>query len=335
MNDLFLQALTGKNRSSRPPVWLMRQAGRYMHEYRELRKQYDLLTLFQTPELIVEITQLPIHAFGFDAAIIFSDILLIAQALGFALRFEEGIGPLLAPSLSSERDLKRLYNRDVISPFQYLFQAIRQLKEVLSVPLIGFAGAPFTLASYLIEGASSPHLRKTKKWLFEDPESFTKLLDLIAEYTIQHLNAQIEAGVDAIQLFDSWADVLPEPQFQAFSARFMKKVMDGLKKCPTILFCRGSSFFAHRLASLMPQAISLDSQCDLGLVRERLGDGISLQGNLDPDILLTNPPTVRREVCRLLAQMEGDPAFIFNLGHGILPETPRENVEALMAYVHR
>lgn len=335
MNDLFLRALSGSNNSSRPPVWLMRQAGRYMHEYRAFRQRYDILTLFHTPELIVEITQLPIHAFGFDAAILFSDILLISQALGFSLRFEEGVGPILTPPLTSERDIKRLYSRDVITPFQHIFKAIRELKRVLQVPLIGFAGAPFTVASYLIEGAGKSNLKKTKKWLFESPDSFIKLLDLLADYTIEYLNAQIEAGVDAVQLFDSWADSLPQAQFEAFSARFMKKVMNGLKKCPVILFCRGSSLFADTLATLSPQAISIDWHGDLEQIRQRVGEKMVLQGNLDPDVLLTNPSTVIRETSRILRSMEGDPAFIFNLGHGILPETPRENVEALLSCVHR
>lgn len=330
MNDLFLQALSGKNRSGRPPLWLMRQAGRYMHEYLALRKRYDILTLFHCRELITEVTLLPINAFGFDAAILFSDILLISQALGFTLRFEEGLGPLLDPPLSSESDFEKLYNRDVVAFFPHIFQAIRDLKKTLTVPLIGFAGAPFTLASYLIEGGSSRYLRKTKKWLFEEPESFIKLLDLLAGYTIEYLNAQIDAGVDAIQLFDSWAHVLPEAQFQSFSAHFMKKVMNGLKKCPVILFCRGSSLFAESLASLTPQAVSLDWQSDLSQVRKRVGSNICLQGNLDPDILLTTPSVVRREVSHILQQMKEDPSFIFNLGHGILPETPRANVEALI-----
>lgn len=330
MNSLFLQALLGQNRSGRPPLWLMRQAGRYMHEYQLLRKRYDILTLFHTPELITEITLLPIKAFGFDAAILFSDILLIAQALGFSLKFEEGAGPVLDPPLTSAEDLDRLLGRDVVSAHQHILQAVRALKKELTVPLIGFAGAPFTLASYLIEGGSSSSLQKTKKWLFEDPESFTKLLDILADYTIEYLNAQIDAGVDAIQLFDSWAGVLPEPQFEAFSAHFLQKIMRGIKPCPCLIFCRGASLFAENLAAIKPQGISLDWQSDLLKVRERVGSTICLQGNLDPDILMTNPATVKREATRILQRMKQDPAFIFNLGHGVLPKTPRENVEALI-----
>ncbi|MBS0656186.1 MAG: uroporphyrinogen decarboxylase [Verrucomicrobia bacterium] len=333
MNNLALQALSGKNRSGRPPLWLMRQAGRYMHEYQAIRKRHDLLTLFRTPELITEVTKLPIDAFGFDAAIVFSDILLISEALGFTLRFEEAVGPIIDPPLSPEADFTQLVGRDIVGSLQYVYEAIRQLKRTLTVPLIGFAGAPFTLATYLIEGGSSRLMRKTKRWFFQEPESFTRLLDILAMATIEHLNAQIDAGVDAIQIFDSWANVLPAPQFQAFAANFMDKVMKGLKPCPIILFCRGSSLYAHELAAIKPQGISLDWQADLPKIRSSLGKDICLQGNLDPDILLTSPSVVRKEALRIMEQMRDDPAFIFNLGHGILPETPRANVEALIACV--
>ncbi len=334
---MFLKALSGSNQTSRPPIWLMRQAGRYMHEYQALRKKYDLMTLFHTPELIAEVTLLPITAFGFDAAIIFSDILLITQAFGVHLSFEEGRGPLLEPAMTPV-DIDALAARADRRCLEVVLEGIRLVKPRLEVPLIGFAGAPFTVASYMIEGKSSSNFQRTKKWLLEDPHSFTRLLDLLADHTTEYLNAQIEAGVEAIQLFDSWAGMLAPPHFEAFSLRMMEKIMKGLKKpCPVILFCKGSALYAERLASVQPQAISLDAQSDLQQIRRKVGNKITLQGNLDPDVLLTTPKIVTKETKRIISSMHNesglDPGFIFNLGHGILPNTPRGNVEALVQCV--
>lgn len=329
MNTLFLDALFGKNHSDKIPVWLMRQAGRYLTEYQALRRLYDFMELIQKQELIVEITSMPIELFGFDAAIIFSDILLICQYLGFQLRFEEGSGPHITPALSNRDDIRRISCKP-IDDVPFLTGAIKELKKSLQVPLIGFAGAPFTVASYLIEGKSSQYMRKTKKWLLEDPQSFHQLLDILTTRTIEYINLQIDAGVDAIQLFDTWAEKLAFPQFQEFSAFYLKKVLDGIKPIPTIVFCKGSASFIHELVALKPQALSLDWQCDLFRMREQLGPKITLQGNLDPDVLLTTPTVLKKELRVIRNRMKQDPAFIFNLGHGILPETPRENVEALL-----
>ena len=323
---IFLEALAGKNRAKRPPIWLMRQAGRYMHEYQSLRKRYTFLELCHDPELISEVTQMPIKAFGMDAAILFSDILLICQALGFNLKFDDALGPIIENPLET---IQELHLEDVVSRLDFVLQGIRLVKQNVKVPLIGFAGAPFTVASYLIEGRSSRDLRKTKKWLLEDPASFSKLLDQLADATIDYLNAQIDAGCDALQLFDSWAIYLAQPQFEAYVAKPLEKILQGLKRCPVILFCRGASCFYERLATLPCQAISLDWQSDLAQVRQKVPH-IALQGNLDPDILLQSPKVVQREARGLLERMHGDPGFIFNLGHGVLKETPRENVAALV-----
>ncbi len=323
---LFTNALLGKNQEGRPPVWLMRQAGRYMHEYQALRRRYDFLSLCHNPELICEVTHLPIDAFGFDAAIMFSDILLILEALGYDLRFYDSVGPVIENPLTRGSEL--VY-KDVVSKLDFVFKGIKLLKSSLKVPLIGFAGAPFTVASYLIEGKSSRDLRKTKTWLLEDPDSFDKVLDVLADTTIEYLNAQIDAGCDAIQIFDSWAMHLASSQFDRFVQKPLEKIVNGLKKCPVILFCRGTSAFTKRLAALNPQALSFDWTCDMRDMRQSLGS-ISLQGNLDPDILLTNPKTVAKEAKALLDRMKGDPAFIFNLGHGVNKDTPRENVQALV-----
>ncbi len=312
---IFLDALGKKNHATRPPVWLMRQAGRYMHEYQLLRKKYDFLTLCHTPELIVEITHQPIDAFGFDAAIVFSDILLILEAFGFDLRFIDEVGPIITNQLVQGMKLER---KDVTANLSYVLQAIKLLKKSLPVPLIGFAGAPFTVASYLCKDA--------KWWLLEDPDSFDKILDVLADATIEYLNAQIDTGVDAVQIFESWADRLAVPQFDRFVKKPIEKIVKGLKKCPVILFGRAN---IERLSPLSPAALSLSCHTSLQEARRQFPN-IALQGNLDPDILRTNPETVMRETKALLESMKADPAFIFNLSHGVHKETPRENVQALV-----
>jgi uroporphyrinogen decarboxylase len=323
---LFLDALHCKNSIHRPPVWLMRQAGRYMHEYQALRKKYDLLTLFQTPELIAEVTLMPIEAFGFDAAIIFSDILLIAEAFGQKLCYVEGRGPQLSP-LVSLKELK--YPQEDF--LDYVIEGIFLVKPALHVPLIGFAGAPFTVAAYMIEGGSSQNLAKTKKWFYEDQKSFLQLLDVLTESTITYLKKQIRAGCDCLQIFDSLAFMLPEEAFELCCLKSIEKIIQELgNQIPVIVFCRNSSLFAEKIADLKAKAISVDWQSDISSIRKRVGPSIALQGNLDPDILLTNPNIVARETKRLMQKMKNDPGFIVNLGHGILPSTPRENVQALV-----
>lgn len=318
---ILLEALQKKNVQKRPPIWLMRQAGRYMHEYQALRKKHDFMQLAHNPELICEVTELPIQAFGFDAAILFSDILLILEALGCTVRFDEGKGP------SIEGD--QLQAKEILSELGFVYQAIRELKKRLKVPLIGFAGAPFTVASYFVEKAGSPTLSKTKKRLMQDPVGFANIIDEITKATIVHLNAQIEAGCDVVQVFDSWAMHLAPHHFEAFVVKPIQTIMQGLKKCPVILFCRGA---AERLSVLDPHGISFDWQVDLQKMRQKL-PSVCLQGNLDPEVLLTDPKTIEREAKRLLDSMRHDPGFIFNLGHGVLKETPREHVQALVSCV--
>ncbi len=259
---LFTDALAGKNHTGRPPIWLMRQAGRYMHEYQALRLKHNFLTLCHTPELICEVTHLPINAFGFDAAILFSDILLILEALGFDLCFYEEIGPVIKNPLTIGSELRVC---DVVAKMDFVLQGIKLLKSSLKVPLIGFAGAPFTVASYLVEGKSSSDLAKTKQWLTSDPDSFDKVLNVLADCTIEYLNAQIEAGCDCIQIFDSWAMHLDADQFDRFVQKPLEKILKGLKPCATILFCRGSSI--NKLAALGPKAISCDWTIDLSKMR--------------------------------------------------------------------
>jgi len=332
MNTLFLDALKCESTSSRPPVWLMRQAGRYMPEYRALRMKYPFLQMCHTPELAAEVTLLPIRTFGMDAAILFSDILVIPEALKVGLHFDEGKGPIIENPLTSAADIDNLPPPDISEALQYVAEAIRLLKPELKIPLIGFSGAPFTVASYMIEGGTNRTLSKTKQWMFRDPGSFHRLLDHLATCTINYLNMQIEAGVDAIQLFDSWANVLAHAQFCDFSLEYLKRILAGLSRpdIPVILFCRGSSVFAPELASLSPAGVSLDWNVDLPQMRQIIPRNIALQGNLDPFVLYAPHDVIKKEVRSLLDRMKGEPGYIFNLGHGIFPDVSPDAVRVLV-----
>lgn len=328
----LLDALKCKNVNSRPPVWLMRQAGRYLPEYRALRQKHSFLEMCHTPEIATEVTLQPIRRFGMDAAILFSDILVIPEALDVGLRFEDSKGPIIERPLNTAVDVDNLRKPDISEKLDFVSKAIISLRKELKVPLIGFAGAPFTVASYMIEGGSSKSLKKTKMWMFNDPTSFHKLLNLIADCTIDYLNMQIDAGVQAVQLFDSWANVLSSQQFQEVSLPYMKKILGGIKNknIPTILFCKGSSVFAPLMVEAAPSAISLDWNVDLSILRKRIGPNIALQGNLDPDILYAPHEKIRTEVKNILKSMHNDPGYVFNLGHGILPDMDFEAVKTLV-----
>lgn len=328
MQSIFLNALQGKNQG-RPPIWMMRQAGRYMPEYKILRKKQSLLQMFHDVEKIVEVTLLPIDLLNVDAAILFSDILSVCDGLGKPWDFEEGKGPILSEPVTPGW---KFHKKSPQEAYSHITFAISELKKRLKVPLLGFAGAPFTVASYLIEGGSSKDLHKTKTWAYTDPASFHRLLDEIAQETIQYLNCQIDAGVDAVQLFDSWAGVLDTPSFHALSLHYMEKILKGIKKVPVILFCKGACFFAEEIAKIKPAAISLDWCGQVHKIREKLPH-MPLQGNLDPMVLCGTKERIKMEADRILASMRNDPGYIFNLGHGILPQTPFENVRFLVNHV--
>jgi uroporphyrinogen decarboxylase len=333
MNDLFLQALHGRN-DSRPPVWLMRQAGRHLASYRKLRERYSFLEMCHEPDLIAHVTLLPIEAYEMDAAILFSDILVIPEAMGVGLRFEEQTGPVIERPILNRGDIEKLPSPDP-SKLHYVAEGIRLLKSQLKVPLIGFCGAPFTVASYMIEGKSSRDLKKTKKLMLQDPEGFHALLKKIMEWSAAYLKLQIGAGVDAVQVFDSWANFLAYHQFREFSLAYLEYLLKSIsdKKVPAILFCRGSSVFAPHLAELKPAGIGIDWNCQMAQMRKVIPSSIALQGNLDPDILYAPLPQIRREAARLLDEMEGDRAFIFNLGHGVAPDVSEEAVRTLVECV--
>lgn len=335
MNDIFLQALHCCNPSG-PPVWLMRQAGRHLASYRALRQRYSFLEMCHEPDLISQITLLPIEAYDMDAAILFSDILVIAEAMGVGLRFEDQVGPIIERPILTRQDIEALPPPD-ISKLQYVAQGIRQLKKQLQVPLVGFCGAPFTVASYMIEGKTSRDLKKTKRWMLKDPEGFHVLLNKIADWSSAYLQLQIEAGVQALQIFDSWANALSHYSFREFSLAYLQQLINDVRhtEIPVILFCRGSSVFAPQLAELRPAGIGLDWNCHMASMRCMIDQSIALQGNLDPDILYAPLSRIEKEVERLLDEMEGDPGFIFNLGHGIAPDVSEGAVQTLVHCVKR
>lgn len=309
----FLAALRGENQGS-PPVWLMRQAGRYLPEYRKLRATHTLRELFYNPKLAAEITLQPIKRFGFDAAVLFSDITVIAPALGLKLEFQEG--PIVTPQVTQDN-----WNHleEDLTAFDLIAEAVILAKQQLSVPLLGFCGGPFTIATYLTENHT--------EWMERNPETFAAFLDRLCDLCIDSLKSQIRAGVDAVQIFDSWAGTLPDDKFEAYSLKLLKRIIDSIDR-PVILFMRGSSFKAEQLAALKPAAISLDWQRPISAIRRHVST--PLQGNLDPDLLFKPIGEVRRGVRSLLDEVGLDPAFILNLGHGVKPGTPIEAVEALL-----
>lgn len=322
---MLLNALKCQN-TERPPIWLMRQAGRYLPEYRAMRRGRSLLEMFHDPKTIVEVTELPLDVLNVDAAILFSDILTVFDGMQIRYDFQEGVGPVVFDSPEA------IQMRNGCEAYQHVCSAIETMKGHLKVPLLGFAGAPFTIASYLIEGKSSRDLKKTKRWMYREPETFAKLLDTITEATISYLKCQISAGVDAVQLFDSWANALGVWEFREYCAKPMKKIIEAID-VPVIVFCRGSSFFAEELVKLKPAAISVDWSGDLPTIRKQIPKNIAVQGNLDPMLLYGSQGTIAKAIDRLLDGMQGDPGYIFNLGHGLLPDIPVENVKFMVDYV--
>ncbi len=326
MNPLLLKALKCENAGGRPPVWLMRQAGRFLPEYRALRTRHALWEMFHNSELAAQVTRLPLGVLGVDAAILFSDILVIAEAFGMQVHFPETGGPYVEPLIRSAADIDALVQLDVRSVLGYVRKAVQILREDLRVPLIGFCGAPFTVASYLIEKG------KVQDWLSKEPKSFHLLLDKLARASIDYVRMQIEAGVQVVQIFDSWASLLDPAQFHAFSLPYLRQIIEALRetKVPLIVFCRNSSLFPRELAALEPSGISFDWHREMSQLRAQVPASIAVQGNLPPEILKAPRPVLIAETQRLLHAMRGEPGFIFNLGHGVLPDTPVDNVRCLV-----
>lgn len=320
------------------PIWLMRQAGRFMPEYRQLREKVAFLTLCKTPDLAAEVTVMAVNQLGVDAAIIFSDILLILEPLGVGLQFIQGDGPLIERPLRTSEDVKRLTAFDVEESLAYVFQAIGKARQNLPshIPLIGFAGAPFTLASYLIEGGSSRHFAQTKKFMYTETETWSRLMDLLSEATLKYLSAQIRAGAQAVQLFDSWAGCLSPDDYQAYVLPYVQKIIGGLTgSAPIISFGAGTAGLLALSKQVSADVISLDWRVDLAHAWSELGPTFGVQGNLDPTVLLSNTKEIKKQAARILAKAAGRAGHIFGLGHGILPQTPVDNVRFLVDSVHR
>jgi uroporphyrinogen decarboxylase len=333
---IFLKSIY-KQPVERTPVWIMRQAGRYLPEYMEIRKKHKFLEVCKTPELAAEVTLQPLRRFGFDAAILFSDILVIPEAMGQKLTFEENHGPLLSPAIVDIKSAGLLNDTDLEIKLGYVGEAIRLINKKLDdqVPLIGFSGSPFTLATYMIEGSASKNFKNLKRWIYSSPETFLDFMDILSHAVIRYLKLQIDAGVQAIQIFDTWGTILPLHIYHHFSGQFLSKIVEQLQPTgvPIILFMRGGLDYQRILVSYKPDALSLDWTIDIREAYESLYDRAALQGNLDPTVLYGSKKEIEREVMRILKVFENKSGHIFNLGHGILPDIPLDNVTFLVETV--
>lgn len=333
MADLFLKALNSE-KTERPPVWLMRQAGRYMPEYRALKERFSFLQLCQNPELATEVTLLPIKAFEPDAAILFADILLILQTLGFDLNFGKDHGPLIGTH-DLLQDISGLPISPVEDTLSYIPQTIALLKKELKVPLIGFCGAPFTLATYVLEGRGSQDFLKTYDWVYNHPEKLHALCQILTDQTIQYLKMQVNAKVDALQIFDSWLGHFPYSVVQEFALPYIQQILHALKgtNVPIILFAKGTSHLVTEFVDLNPAAISFDCGCDLLKIQKHVPENIAIQGNLDPHLLSAPKDKLFKELNRLIEGFQNRPGYIMNLGHGIRPSASYDSTRALFDHV--
>jgi uroporphyrinogen decarboxylase len=331
---LLLRALNCENFGSRPPIWLMRQAGRYMPSYQKLRKTHSLWSLFHTPELAAEVTLLPIEL-GVDAAILFSDILVVAEMLGKKIVFPEKGAPYVDPPLENAEDVENLPVFRPEEKLHYVQKSIEIVRPLLEVPLIGFCGGPLTLASYMIEQGGKNNLTRTKAWIQNDPKSFHALLAKLTTASIDYLKMKIAMGVDAVQIFDSWAGLLSPEHFQEFSCRYLQQIVDALRplNIPVLLFCRGSCVYHQYLTNIAPHGISFDAEMRLKTLRDIVPKNICVQGNIPPEVLAGPASLLTQEVKKLLTDMQGEPGFIANLAHGVLPHTPVENVKLFVELV--
>ncbi len=341
-NDRFLRALL-KQPVDMTPVWMMRQAGRYLPEYKATRARAgDFMTLCKTPELATEVTIQPLDRFPLDAAILFSDILTIPDAMGLGLYFAEGEGPRFKKPLHSEADIKQLAVPDIAGELGYVMDAVSMIRRELDgrVPLIGFSGSPWTLATYMVEGSSSKEFAKVKGMMYEQPQLMHRILDVLAKTVIEYLNAQIEAGAQAVMIFDTWGGVLTTRDYRDFSLDYMQQIMAGLKRdhegqrIPVIMFSKGGCQWLESQADAGADALGLDWTLDIGLARERVGDKVALQGNMDPCVLYASPERIRQEVATILESYGKGSGHVFNLGHGIHQHVDPEHARAFVEAVH-
>ncbi len=335
MNDRFLRACR-REPVDCTPVWMMRQAGRYMPEYRALRAKHTMLEVCKTPELALEVTLQPLK-FGMDAAILFADILLPLEPMGAPFDFQKGEGPVIFSPIATKADVDKLHDFEIEEGLGYCLEAIKLLKKELKVPLIGFAGAPFTLASYLVEGGKSTAFAKAKRFMYAEPETFGALMHKLAEVVRRFLHKQIDAGVDAVQLFDSWVGQLSAFDYRTYVMPHVMHILKDIEKrgVPVIHFGTGTLHLLEAMREAGGSVIGLDWRTPMNEGWKKVGADRAVQGNLDPTILLTTRELAEQASKRILDEVDNKVGHIFNLGHGILPETPMENVEAVIDYVHR
>ena len=341
-NDRFIRASL-RQAVDVTPVWMMRQAGRYLPEYRETRKRAgSFLNLCKTPELACEVTLQPLKRYPLDAAILFSDILTIPDAMGLGLNLVEEVGPQFDSPVRTAGEIKALSVPDPESDLGYVMNAIRLIRKELdgSVPLIGFAGSPWTLATYMVEGGPSKEFGLVKGLMYDDPESMHHLLGVLADSIILYLNAQIAAGVQAVMIFDTWGGILTTTSFQQFSLHYMQKIVSQLNRqydghvIPVILFTKGGGDWVKDIATTGCDAIGVDWTKNIGIVRKEVGDQVALQGKLDPCVLYASPEVIQQEVAAVLESYGRGHGHVFNLGHGIHPQIDPENVAVFINAVH-
>ncbi|KPD21189.1 MULTISPECIES: uroporphyrinogen decarboxylase [Idiomarina] len=342
-NDRYLRALA-KQPVDRTPVWMMRQAGRYLPEYKEVRAQAgDFMSLCRNTELACEVTMQPLRRFDLDAAILFSDILTIPDAMGLGLYFETGEGPKFKDPVRSMAAIKNLAVPDMEDELGYVMDAVRAIRHELngSVPLIGFSGSPWTLATYMVEGGSTKNFSKVKQLMFADPEAMHTLLSVLAESVTQYLNAQIAAGAQSVMIFDTWGGVLSPRDYKAFSLAYMEKIVAGLtreadgRKVPVTLFTKNGGQWLEAMAATGADALGVDWTTDLGDARGRVGGQVALQGNMDPSVLYAKPERIEEEVQTILQSYGSGTGHVFNLGHGIHPEVDPEHAAAFINAIHK
>lgn len=336
-NDLFLRALKGET-VERPPVWMMRQAGRYLPDFMKLKEKYDFFTRCRTPELATEITVMPIHQVGTDAAILFSDILVVPQAMNIEVEMKPGVGPWLPSPVRTMEDVHKVIVPDIEESLGYVLDAVRMTKKELNdeVPLIGFAGSPWTILCYTVQGQGSKNFDIAKKFCFSNPQAAHTLLQKITDTTINYLKAKVEAGVDAVQIFDSWGGMLSPQDYDEFSWKYIQQIIDALKgEIPVIAFGKGCWFALDKMAKSGASALGVDWTCSPEMARKLTGGEITLQGNFDPSRLYS-PPSEIKDMVHTMINEFGKDKYIVNLGHGILPDIPVENaiafVEAVKEY---
>lgn len=335
-NHSFLAACR-REQTSYTPVWLMRQAGRYMEDYRKLRAQHDFLELCKCPDLATEITVTPVDRLGVDAAILFADILLIVEPMGVGLEYPKGDGPVIHRPVRSGKDIDSLNDFDPAQELSFVYDAVRKIRKTLDdkVPLIGFAGAPFTLASYLIEGGGSRNYVHTKKLFYGAPEAWKRLMERLAKVIAAYVNCQVAAGAQAVQLFDSWAGCLTPGDYEQFALPYTKAVIDAITPgVPVINFSTGTAGSLKQIRAAGGDVIGLDWRVNLDEGWATVGHDVAVQGNLDPVALFASPKEIRSRAADILRRAAGRPGHIFNLGHGVLPETPVQNVVTLVEAVH-